>query len=121
MIEILRRDFREHHQMHVRITQNQFGTMEMMSQIAEQIVMDYPESPGCYRYKAQPVNDFLFHLEEEGSVENPITIEDDEGFSEPRTPVTESSRPTTAMEARPALCFIENLHNSSAGPRLFQL
>ena len=32
--------------------------------------------------------------------ENPITIEEDEGFSEPRTPVSEAPRQPPAMEAK---------------------
>ena len=57
----------------------------------------------------------------EGSVENPITIEEDEGFSEPRTPVIESPRQPRAMKARPDLRFIENLQKSSAAQQLFGL
>ena len=38
--------------MQVPITDNQLGTMEMVSQIAEQVGMDYPEVPDS-RYVAQ--------------------------------------------------------------------
>ena len=48
-----------------------------MSQIAEQVGMDYSEAPD-FRYLAQPVNDFLFLWEEEWSVEKPNTFEQDE-------------------------------------------
>ena len=37
---------------------------------------------------------------------NPFTIEEDKGFSEPRTPVNESPRQPTMIEARPALSTI---------------
>ena len=70
---------------------------------------------------AQIVNGFLFPREEEGSVENPITIEEFEGFFEPSTPVSKSPTQTPAMKARPALRFIENLQNfeKSAAQQLF--
>ena len=99
---------------------NQFATMRTMSQIAEQIGMDYPEVPNS-RYAAQTVNNFIFAWEEERSVKNPITTEEDEGFSEPRTPVSEPPRQPTATEARPALRSIENLQNTSAARNLFDL
>ena len=72
---------------------------------------------------AQPVDDFLFPWEEEGSVENPITIEEGEGFSEPRNPVSESPGQPPAMEARLVLQSIENLQNfqNSAARQLFDL
>ena len=114
----MRNDFNEHHMTQVPITENQLGTMGMMSQVAEHVGMDYPEVPD-YRYVAQPVNDFLVSWEEEGSVENPITIDEDEGFSEPRTPVSE--QPSETPETRPVLRSIEKLQNSSAAPQLFDL
>ena len=77
--------------------------------------MNYLEIPDS-SFVVQPVDDFLFPWEE-GSVDNPITIEEDEGFSEPRTPVSEPP----VMEARPALRSIENLQNSSAARQLFDL
>ena len=63
----------------------------MLSQLAEQVGVDYPVVLDS-RCVAQLVNDFLSPWEEEGSVENPITIEEVEGFSEPRTPVSEPPR-----------------------------
>ena len=60
---------------------------------------------------AQPFDGILFPWEKEGSVENPINIEEDEGFSEPRTPVSEPPGQPPAMEARPVLSSIENLKN----------
>ena len=50
-------------------------------------------------------------------MDNPITLEEDEGLSEPRTAVSEPP----VMEARPALRSIENLQNSSAARQLFDL
>ena len=81
------------------------------------VEMNYPKNPDS-RYVAQPFDDFLFPWEE-GSVDNPITIEEDEGFSEPRTPVREPP----VMEARPALRSIENLQSfeNSAARQLFDL
>ena len=79
--------------------------------------MNYPETPDC-RYAAQSFDDFLFPWEE-GSVDNQITIEEDEGFSEPRTSVIEPP----VMDARPALRSNENLQNfeNSATRQLFDL
>ena len=77
--------------------------------------MNYLEIPDS-SFVVQPVDDFLFPWEE-GSVDNPITIEEDEGFSEPRTTVSEPP----VMEARPALRSIENLQISSAARQLFDL
>ena len=91
--------------------------MQMMGEVAEHVGMNYPETPDS-RYVAQPVDDFLFPWEE-GFVDNPITIEEDEGFSEPRTLVSQPP----VMEASPALRFIENLQNfeNSAARQLFDL
>ena len=98
-------------------TENQLGEMQMMEEVAEHVGMNYPEIPDS-RYVAQPFDDFLFPWEE-GSADNPITIEEDEGFSEPRTPVSEPP----VMEARPALRSIENLQcfENSAARQLFDL
>ena len=121
MVEVMRRDFNEHHITQVPPTENQLGEMQMMEEVAEHVGMNYPEIPDS-RYVAQPFDDFLFPWEE-GSVDNPITIEEDEGFSEPRTPVSESPRQPPVMEARPALRSIENLENfeNSAARQLFDL
>ena len=96
MVEVMFRDFNEHPITQVPPTENQLGYFS--------------------RYVAQPFDDFLLPWEE-GSVDNPITIEEDEGFSEPRNPVSEPP----VMEARPALRSIENLQNSSAARQLFDL
>ena len=115
MVEVLRSDFNEHHMTQVPITENQFGTMQKMEEVSEHVGTNYPETPDS-RYVAQPFDDFLFPWGE-GSVDNPITIEEHEEFSEPRTPVSEPK----VMEARPALRSIENLQNSSAARQLFDL
>ena len=111
----MRRDFNEHHITQVPPTENQLGEMQMMEEVAEHVGMNYPEIPDS-RYVAQTFDDFLFPWEE-GSVDNPITIEEDEGFSEPRILLSEPP----VMEARPALRSIENLQNSSAARQLFDL
>ena len=117
MVEVMRRDFNEHHLTQVPPTENQLGEMQMMEERTEHVGMNYPETPD-FRYVAQPFDDFLFPGEE-GSVDNPITIEEDKGFSEPRTPVSEPP----VMDARPALRSIENLQNfeNSAARQLFDL
>ena len=102
-------------------TENQLGEMQMMEEVAEHVGMNYPETPDS-RYVAQSFDDFLFPWEE-GTLDNPITIEEDEGFSEPRTPVSEPPRQPSVMEARPALRSIENLQNfeKSAARQPFDL
>ena len=94
----------------------------MMEEVAEHVGIYYPDNPDS-RYVAQPVDGFLFPWEEEGSVENPINIEEDEGFSEGRTPVSEPPRQPPAREARPALQFVEKLQKfeNSAARQLFDL
>ena len=99
----------------VPITENQLATMQTMEEVTEHVGLSYAETPDS-RYVAKPFDDFLFP-QEEGSVDNPITIEEDEEFSEPRTPVSEPP----VMEARAALRSIENLQNSSAAQQLFDL
>ena len=69
--------------------------------------MNYPETPDS-RYVTQLFDDFLFSWEEE-SVDNPNTIEEDGGFSEPKTSVSEPTRQPPVIEARPALRSIKNL------------
>ena len=118
MQEVMRRDFSEHHMMQVPNTENQLGTMQMMAEVSEHVGMNYPEIPDS-RYVAQPFDDFPFPWEEQGSVENPITIDEDEGFSETKTPQNTPPQQPPAMEPRPALRSIENLQNSSAARQLF--
>ena len=59
MVEVMRRDFREHHLMQVSITENQLETMQMMEEVTEHVGMNYPEIPDS-RFVAQSVDDFLF-------------------------------------------------------------
>ena len=56
----------------------------MMEEVAEHVVINYHDTLD-YRYVAQPVDIFLFPWEEEGSAENLITKDEDEGFSETTT------------------------------------
>ena len=67
----------------VPITENQLVTMQMMDEVSEHVGMNYSEIPDS-RFVAQPFDDFLFPWEEAGSAKNPITIDEDEGFSETR-------------------------------------
>ena len=90
-----------------------------MEEVSEHVGVNYPNTLDS-RYMAQPVECFLFSWEE-GSVENPILIEKDERFSEPRTPVSEPPKLSPPIETRPALRSIENLQNSSAARQLFDL
>ena len=118
MVKVMRKDFNEHHMMQVPITENQLGTMQMMGEVSDHVGMNYPEIPDS-RFVAQPVDDFLFPWEEEGSVENPITKDEDMGLSETMTPQNTPPQEPPAMEPRPALRSIENLQNSSAARQLF--
>ena len=117
MVEVMRRDFNEHHITQVPPTENQIGEMQMMDGVADHVGMNYHETPDS-RYVAQPFDDFLFALEE-GSVDNPIAIEENEGFSEPRIPVSEPP----VVDARPAFRSIESLQNfeNSTARKLFDL
>ena len=121
MVEVMRRDFNEHHMTQEPMTENQLGELQMMEEVAEHLGLNYPETPDC-RYVAQAFDGFLCPWEE-GSVDNPITIEKDEGFSKPRAPVSEPPTQPPVMEARSALRSIENLHRfeSSAARQLFDL
>ena len=49
-----------------------------------------------------------------GSTENPITLDEDEGFSETMTPQNTTLQQPPAIEPRPALHSIENVQNSLA-------
>ena len=69
--------------------------------------MDYPEILDC-RHVAQSMNNLLFPCEQEGSAENPKTIEKDEGFPKPRAPVSEPPSEQSAMLARPASSSVKN-------------
>ena len=93
--------------MQVPIAENQLGTMQMMEEVSEHVEMNYTEIPDS-SFVVQPRDLWTTQLPSK---------REDEGFSEPRTPVSE--RPV--MEARPALRSIENLQNSSAARQLFDL
>ena len=70
-VEVMRRDFNEHHMTHVPILSNQLGTMQMTEELSEHVGLNYPEITDS-RYVAQAVDDFRFHWEEEmGSTDNP--------------------------------------------------
>ena len=112
LVEMMRREFNEQHMAQVYLTENQLGEVQMMEEVAEHVGMNYPDTHDS-RYVVQLFGDFLFPWEE-GSEDNPITIEEDEGFSEPRTLVSEPPRQPPALEAKPALPSIDNLQNSSA-------
>ena len=117
-VEVMRRDFNEHHMMQVPMTDNQLGEMQMMEQVAGHVGMNYHDTPDS-RYVAQPFDDFFFPWEEAGRAENPITIFEYEGFSETVTPQNTPSQQPPAMEPRPVLRSLENLQNSSAARQLF--
>ena len=90
-----------------------------MEEVSEHVGMNYPNTLDS-RYVAQPVECFLFSWEE-GFVEKPVPIDKDEGFSEPRAPVSEPPKLSPAIETRPALRSIEKLQNSSPARQLFDL
>ena len=68
MVDVMRGDFNEHQMTQVPITEKQLGTMQMMEEVSEHVGVNYTKIPDS-RYVAQPVDDFLFPWEEEGSVE----------------------------------------------------
>ena len=85
MMEVMQRDFNEHHMTKVPMTENKIEETQMMEEVSEHVGMNYPEIPDS-QFLDQPVDDFLFPWEEAGSAKNPITIDEDEGFSEAMTP-----------------------------------
>ena len=111
MVEVMRRDFNEHHMTQVPMTENQLEEMQMMEEVSDHVGMNYPKIPDS-RFVAQPVDDFPLPWEEARSAENPITIDEDEGFSETMTPQNITPQQPPAMEPRPALRSIENLESS---------
>ena len=42
MVEVIRRDFNEHHITQVPMTENQLGEMKMMDEVAEHVGLNYP-------------------------------------------------------------------------------
>ena len=59
MMEMMRRDFNEHHMVQLPILENQLGAMDIMKKVSEHVGMNYLEIPDS-RYVAQPVGVFLF-------------------------------------------------------------
>ena len=119
MVEVMRRDFHEHHMTQVPMTENHFKEMQMMEKVSEHVEKNYLEITDS-RFVAQPVDDFIFLLEKARSAENRITTDEDESFSEKMTPQNTPTQQPTAMEPRAALGSIENLQNSSAARQLFE-
>ena len=96
MVEVLRRDFIEHRILHVPITENQFGTMGMMSQIAEQVGMDYPD---VYDSWSELVKDFLSPWEKEGSVERGFLNQEHQSANhQDNHPLCALSRPCKTLQ-----------------------
>ena len=62
MVDVMRRNFNEHHMTQVPITEKQLEIMQMMEEVSDHMGMNYPETPDS-RYLAQPVDDFLFPWE----------------------------------------------------------
>ena len=89
-----------------------------MEEVSEHVGTNYPEIPDS-RFVTQPVDVFLIPWEEAGSAENPITIDEDVGFSEIMTPKNYRLQQAAAVESRPVLRSIENLQNSSYARQLF--
>ena len=83
--------------------------MQMMKERSEHVGMNYPEVPDS-RCVAKPDDDFFFPWEEEGSVESPITIEEDEGFSEPDFVVFENFF-TYLLKNQEKTCKLVKLNN----------
>ena len=100
------------------MTENQLEEMQMMEEVSDHVGMNYPKIPDS-RFVAQRVDNFIFPWEEAGSAKNPITIDEDEGFSETMTSQNTPPQQPPEMEPRPALRSIENLQNSSAARQLF--
>ena len=59
MMEVMRRDFNEHHMTQVPMTENQLEEMQRTEEVSDQVGMNYPEIPDS-RFVTQPVDDFLF-------------------------------------------------------------
>ena len=61
MVEVMRRNFNEHHMTQVPMTENQLEELQVMEEVSDHVGMNYPEIPDS-RFVAQPVYDFLFSL-----------------------------------------------------------
>ena len=106
MVEVMPRDFNEHHMTQVLMTETELGKLQKIEEVAEHVGMNYSDTSDS-RHVAQPFDNFLFPWEEAGSAENPITIDEDEDFSETTTPPA----PHQPLQPRPALRSIKNLQN----------
>ena len=80
-VEVMRMDFNEHQIMHVPMTEKELVSKQMKDEVAEHLVLDYPDTPDS-RYVAQSIKESFYPLEE-GSVANSIIIEEGHGFSQP--------------------------------------
>ena len=87
MVEKMQKDFHVHHMTQVPMPENQLKEMQMIEELSDHVGMNYPEIPDP-RSVAHSVDDFLFAWEEAVSAENPITIDEAEGFSETMLPQT---------------------------------
>ena len=45
MVEVIRRNFNEHHMTHVPMTENQLNEMQLMKEVSDHVGMNYPEIP----------------------------------------------------------------------------
>ena len=80
----MRREFNDHYLHQAFITENQLGTMRIVP---------------CGK---------------KGATENPITIGEDEGISEPRTPTSKLPSEPPVTEAKTLLRSIQKFQNSAA-------
>ena len=55
MVEVMRRDFNEHHMTQVPMTENQLEEMQMMEEVSDHVGMNYPVIPDS-RFVAQLLN-----------------------------------------------------------------
>ena len=81
------------------ITESQFETIEMLSEISGHVGMDYPMFP-VSRYLARIVKDFVFSFEKEASAENTISSNE--------TPLSKPTKEPPAREPILSLFLIEN-------------
>ena len=117
LVKLMRNVFNDRSLMQVPITENQLGTMRMVEEVSEHVEMNYPENLD-FRYVAQPVKEFLFPWEESGSAENPIEIDEDEGFSETMTSQSTPQHNPPQRDPFPALRSIGNPQSFSAARQL---
>ena len=58
MVELMRKEFNEHHMTQVRMTENQIEEMQMMDEVSEHVGMNFPQIPDS-NFVAQSVDDFF--------------------------------------------------------------